>query len=102
MEESLTWRSSGHFLPFPGGAGGEQSGGVVPQMQHTYFVCDHPLLYTAVLSIAALIVSFLFSLVFSSKWFLLSQIRIAAFLSLSPKGVGGKGAPAWGLISSWL
>lgn len=101
MEEGLAWRSGGHFLPFSGGAGCEQSGGVVPQIQSTYFVCDHPLLYTVVLNVAAVTVSFLFSLLFSSKRFL-SQQRISAFLSILPEGVGGKGAAAWGLISSLL
>lgn len=73
------------FSPFPGGSGGEQSSGVIPQIQGTYVVCNHPLLYTALLSIAAVTVSFCFSLLFSNKMFL-SQLRISAFLSISPEG----------------
>lgn len=59
----------------------------------TYVVCDVILLYTVVLSIAAVTDSFLFSLLFFSELFF-SQLRISAFLSLSPEGVGGKGAAA--------
>lgn len=59
MEECLAWRSGVQFLPFPGGAGREQSLGEVPQIQCIYFVCDQPLLRIVVLSIAAVTVTFL-------------------------------------------
>lgn len=52
-------------------------------------------------SIAAVTLSYLFLLRFSSK-LLSSQLIISVFLSFSPKGVCRKGAAAWGLISSWL